>query len=865
MDQDLHPASPSDTSKSLRRFIADPSDLREESASAKLAVDSILKKPLNLEGRDPIKAYAIDSANPKTPMDRDDAINVDFYHDAVLGNLATLHVTISDVASVIPAGAAARGDYRLAALDAHAENNGETLYFSHGVAPMLPRALQDRLSLEDGKERAGLTISITFNDKCEPIHTQLSRTRVTTECKSYRGAAIDIQQFGHPLQQIAVLAGQLLKNKEGITSLPRYDEKTGCYTDSEGVERHVSPDELSSFKTVQGCMIAANEGVASLMKESSFLFRNHSFLYTPKGGREQVVFRKCDIVDDGMEGNGRLEPNRAEYSSVCIGHFGLDSPAYSHVTSPIRRYADLINQRMMHWAIDVVDAVIAGILQAKPSLEATAVQYAAWAHAPELLAKAAKYKQAGRSLTKGKLRHELGDSVVDILNDLGGVTPRKKRIIIVAAVAGIQATHMPYHEKDIALKAQKLNKTLTANRYSRRDFSQTTAWLTTVFPNTDPLLISEWTAGSFAELLEAAAKRGDNNEVFTAEVTKRIEMASRAAERLPVPAGNIHEAVFEKALEEAELSNLVQNLHSILIVAERRKDSHWADLKTLAFDKLKNTPVLTEELFWFMQEQQKKMQNSVTQSMGAENATGMDTLAESQSIKESKQTDVVEATLLDHRGNCYPSALVVLTHKRLTSGVDGGENTTDEKEYSAPVIDAVAANQYASLDEAEKAARQSAILTFFRHYGDLNPHEELYTPSLIEMELELSKVKRGDKLPFLRKVCNELFDIEYETRPAIAAAGFTDNKTYIATLRVIPRVGDAIITEAKGPEDRAIDKAADKMLFNRKFRDMLALIHKPVTPPKRKKSKDNEMSSDIWSKVLEFDRRSDICADATTT
>ena len=94
MDQDLHPASPSDTSKSLRRFIADPSDLREESASAKLAVDSILKKPLNLEGRDPIKAYAIDSANPKTPMDRDDAINVDFYHDAVLGNLATLHIIL---------------------------------------------------------------------------------------------------------------------------------------------------------------------------------------------------------------------------------------------------------------------------------------------------------------------------------------------------------------------------------------------------------------------------------------------------------------------------------------------------------------------------------------------------------------------------------------------------------------------------------------------------------------------------------------------------------------------------------------------------------------------------------------------------
>jgi len=856
VEQDANDSTGSKVPSLARRFSPDVLDPRLENPSVRLAVEAILKKPVDLSGRRPIRAYAIDSANPKTPMDRDDAINIEFRHDDKLGDLTILHVTIADVASVCPAAAMA-GDHRLASLDRHAARNGETLYFSHGVAPMMPRALQDRMSLEDGtedgKERPGLTVSITFNAQGAPVHTEMSRTRVTTECKSYRGAAMDIKQAGHPIQQMAVLAGHLLKGKEGATNLPRYDEKTGFYTDSEGVQRHVSPDELSAYKTVQGCMIAANEATARLMQGGNFLFRNHSFLYTPKSGDTQVVFRKTGIVDDQAEQSGRLEPNRAEYSPECIGHYGLDSPAYCHVTSPIRRYADLVNQRMMHWAIDVVEAVAAGIATANPAIEEDKVRYAVWEQAQPLLEIASRYKQPAlirsQESRSGKLRlrRELEQCIAGIVQELGGISQPAPGAALESAVAGVQATIMPYRQEDLEGIAHTLNQTLLENRYSRRDFSQTAAWINTVFPNTDPMLISEWSAGSFAELLEAAARRGDNNRVFADEVAKRIHMAVRAAQRRRAAACAPPELNPESGLEDAELASLVQNLHSIIIVADTRKDGHWQELKELAFDRLKHDPQLAEKLFEFMQVQQQKQSNATTQH-GAQ--------PDEEQVRELKQTFVVEATLFDRKQTPYPSALVVLSHERLT-GTRNGTRITDKKEYSAPVIDAVNSGDYSSQQEAMKVARQSAILTFFRHYGSIYPHDALNTPALIEMELERVRVRRGHKMAHLQKVCDGLFGVQAETCQATASGGYADSRTFEARITVTPPVGDSIVVKATGPEDRALDKAADKMLLDVRFRNLLALYQEPVAPPEQKKvgQASEALPPVVWGNVLEFDRR----------
>ncbi len=812
---------------------------RAESPSVKLTAASISKKPIDLAGRKPIRAYAVDGANPKTPMDRDDAVNIEFHDDPVLGKLVTLHATIADVASVSPGGAMVNGDARLTALDNHAANNGETLYFSHGVAPMLPRTLQDRLSLEDGKERAGLTISITFDSKCNAIHTEFSRTRVTTECKSYRGAAIDIQSHGHPIQRIAVLAGQLLKNKTGLTNLPHYDEATGCYTDSEGVERHVSPDELSAYAMVQGCMIAANEAAAKMMQGSNFVFRNHSFLFTPKGGEERVVYEKAGIADAAGNARGRLEPNQAEYSAKNIGHFGLDSPAYSHVTSPIRRYADLVNQRMMHWGIDVVDAVVS-VAASGSKVPEEKIRYIMWDHAPELLEKASHYKQGDKGAAKIKVRRELVDSIHSAFKACG-VKERFWNSKTEEVIEAVQMLQMPYKHNDLVALSSKLNHTLSGNRVRRRDFSETTAWINTVFPNTDAALLSEWSAGSFARLLEAAARRGDNNDVFAAQVRQRITMGMKAFMRQQMQTSG--ETNPEKGLEDTELGALVQNLYSLIVLAEQRKDGHWEELKDFAFQQLKDQPVLAEQLFEFLQMQQLKQYNSVLQTPQGDGP-------EQQLVRETKQSYVVQATLFDRQKHSVPAALVVLSHELITPRGDGLPPLRDRKDYSAPVIDAVDPGEYASAEEATKVARQSAILTFFRYYGKMYHHEDLYTPPLIEMELERAKVKKGDRLEFLHKVCDGLFEVECMAK--LARSPYNDAKTFKARVVVRPKDGEPLVTEAIGPLERAIDKAAQKMLFYPPFREMLSATYEPVDMLDKAPLADEPKL--VWGKAIAFDR-----------
>ena len=438
---------------------------------------------------------------------------------------------------------------------------------------------------------------------------------------------------------------------------------------------------------------------------------------------------------------------------------------------------------MMHWAIDVVEAVTDTIVASGTTLGADKVQHIVWEHAPQLLEKASQYMQTGRG-HKIQLRRALEDAIKET-----GLVENSSTVKSV--MAAIQATKIPYTHTEIDKKSEKLNTILSTNRFNRKDFSQTDFYLNAVFPNTDAGLLSGWAPDWFADLLEAAARRGNNNDVFAAEVAKRIRTSEM----------------------------LVQNLHSILVVAERRKDGHWEGLKKLAFQKLKEDSGLAEKLFEYMQEQQIRQTNAAV------------------SGNEVQMSYTIEATLFDRERNPYPAALIVLNQGRCAQAKDGRRIFEDKKDYSAPVIDAVDPSQYDSLEEARKVAKQAAILTFFRHYGNLHPHDTLYTPPLIELELERAKVKRGGHLEFLRKICAGVFDIECESHPIPSQNTVPDK---VVTIRVKPKEGEMVVQEAKGPEERAFDKAAKSILFTPQFRYMLSLSHEPVEMPGRRPDKDAE-------------------------
>lgn len=563
-------------------------------AAAQLAAYAIARQPLDLNGRQAVAGYAIDSADPSTPMDRDDAIGIEYRDDPILGRLTLLHITIADVASVMPRAADNENDAKLAALDRSAASNGETLYYAHGISPMLPRRMQDRLSLEHGKERAGMTLTVTLDEHSHIVHTQFSRRRIGAHCKSYREAAADCQVNGHPIQQLSLVARKFIERKRGGGELPHYDPATGTYMDSEGQVRHISPAELNAYVTVQGAMIAANEGAATVMQGSNFLFRNHSVV--PRGDSVAVHAR------NELKGHPRLLHNKAEYAVSSKGHFGLDLPFYAHVTSPIRRYADVVNQRMMHWAIDTLEAM-ADSVPAEAPHGREAVLHHLWSHAPELLSAATRAHEAGAA-ARQSARAALGHAIAHAMQPFPGT---KIRLFTADCVQRAMALRPPYTRKQLEKSARQLNETLETNKQHRRRhaFLETESWLQAVFPDTDAVKLREWQAQSFSRLLEAAARRGDNNDIFAAEAHARL-------------------------LEDE--TTRVANLYILLVIAERHKDSHWRELKDAAFAMLKADPQLAGQVFEYMTSQR------------------------------HQEVYLLEATLLDQKRQPVPTALVVLSH-----------------------------------------------------------------------------------------------------------------------------------------------------------------------------------------------------------
>lgn len=726
--------------------------LRGQQLAAELAAYSLARDVPDLEGRERMTGIAIDDADPTEPKDRDDAVSVEYKTDEKGRRLTILHVTIADVASVVPLPAEKESNTKLAALDMTARDYAATKYFAHGSRPMFPRRLQDHMSLEHHKERPGLTTSITFDDHCRPIHTRFSRTRIRTTCKSYREANEDLVRVGsdsNQVQHIALLAKNLLRRKPGDIVLPSYDSQTGMYFDTEGGVRHISSEASSAYMAVQGCMIAANEQAAELMSKSNFMFRNH--------------YRSVDGVPIYyMEGHAskRGPLAKAEYSGQCLGHYGLSAPVYSHVTSPIRRYADVANQRMQHFAIDVVDAMVTAAQKSAvtrdPAMTHDKLDHYVWAHAKDLLGKVTALKEAGRGRGRIDAERELRQEVEKLLEPV--IEKSQRGVVANEFIRELEGIRIPYLKKEMMEVSGDLNLRLHGYVDSRSHDEIMNATLDSIFrpeieagesgfePNVDLLheAIRKRRPFKFALLLEAAAKRGEINDFFATEVRRRLT-------------------------SDEDRSELVRNLHTLLVTAATLNDSHWSELRKEAFNMIKADPLLAARVFTYTQAEH-----------------------------EPPKIFIAETTLLDKGNMPHPAALVVLNHE----GVD----------YSSPVLDT---------GDSPDEARRGAIVTFFRHYGELAPHEELYTPKLIDVALGLKRMRKGQRRALLEKLCGTDFRIE---------ESIVENKQSPESCKVTLRMvrnsdGETLEKEREGWTQFAtdyLDKLAGDMIVDRRFLDLVS-------------------------------------------
>ncbi|MDF3313046.1 RNB domain-containing ribonuclease [Rhodococcus sp. T2V] len=293
----------------------------------------------------------IDSASAR---DRDDAFAVTPLAGA-RGWAVEVH--IAGVADVVELGSVA---------DEQAFLRAETRYLRDRTVPMLGETAEQAATLTTVAARTSLRVTGTLTTDGQLLDTAVGRGHIPLG----RCVAVDHAQVpgiltdpAHPLHgQLAAAdaaAQALLGARRDGGALAFYDLTRGWATNEDGAIVAIAAElRTVAYVIVQELMIATNEAVALWCVEQGLpiLFRNHR--PNPVAGSTDELMTEIAAAagdpDLFAKLRGRLLSTlrAATYDPTVHGHYGLRLSAYSHVTSPLRRVADLINQRILFAHLD---------------------------------------------------------------------------------------------------------------------------------------------------------------------------------------------------------------------------------------------------------------------------------------------------------------------------------------------------------------------------------------------------------------------------------------------------------------------------------------------------------------------------------
>lgn len=321
-------------------------------------------------GRKDLRGLPIITIDGKTAKDFDDAVLVE-------KNPGGFHliVAIADVSHYVKEGSA---------IDEDAYLRGTSTYFPNFVAPMLPEALSNELcSLKPKVPRLALVADMQLDHSGQLVSTELYEGVIQSAARVTYGEAQQVieghtpPEFKHVEQNIllsADLAKILMSKRLREGSLDLDLPETQIEVDETGMPVDIMQSErLFAHRLIEELMLTANIAVARFFKERNVeaLYRIHeepraeamynfqSFLkafgYKQKlsGGH---LAKKISKALEHFKGHPKehilnmlalRSLMQAKYSPHNVGHFGLGFPDYTHFTSPIRRYPDLIVHRLV--------------------------------------------------------------------------------------------------------------------------------------------------------------------------------------------------------------------------------------------------------------------------------------------------------------------------------------------------------------------------------------------------------------------------------------------------------------------------------------------------------------------------------------
>ncbi len=288
-----------------------------------------------------------------------------------------LLVCIADVSHYVTPGSA---------LDKEGRIRGNSVYFPDRVIPMLPELLSNGLcSLNPEVDRLCMTCEM-YVDKAGNIsrskfypavmrsHARLTYDQVASMLEGDTKLGKEYSPILPHLQNLYDLFQVLNEGRRSRGAIDFDTTETRIeFNEKKRVERIVPVIRNDAHRLIEECMLAANVAAARflLRKKLQALYRIHggpaeekltdlrAFLgelgLSLPGGKKPVAGDYAKLLDQvkGRPDKHLIQTvllrslSQAVYSSDNVGHFGLSFPAYTHFTSPIRRYPDLIVHRAL--------------------------------------------------------------------------------------------------------------------------------------------------------------------------------------------------------------------------------------------------------------------------------------------------------------------------------------------------------------------------------------------------------------------------------------------------------------------------------------------------------------------------------------
>ncbi|KAF5275460.1 hypothetical protein FQR65_LT16678 [Abscondita terminalis] len=359
-----------DANKAIDRItsIAYEFDINPEFNKATIENAEIVAKPINYSDKEVSRRkkiikdkclVTIDGADSK---DLDDAICVEKRDNGDY----VLIVAIADVSHYVQP---------RSPLDNTALYRGNSVYLANKVIPMLPKVLSNGVcSLNPNEDKLCMVSEILFSKTGRVLNVEIyesimnSKARLTysevnefyeTKTSSRNSLIQEMLLYAKELHEII----ESLKDQKGTIEFEIPEPKIILDSESNVIDI-VSRERGISERLIENFMVAANESVATAIfkKELPFLYRNHGLgvnnKLTDLQKTDPTFIRKTLAqIDEQIKDKNEKDVinvillrymDKALYELDNRGHFGLGSQCYTHFTSPIRRYSDLIVHRLEH-------------------------------------------------------------------------------------------------------------------------------------------------------------------------------------------------------------------------------------------------------------------------------------------------------------------------------------------------------------------------------------------------------------------------------------------------------------------------------------------------------------------------------------